>query len=312
MAYRLTAADASVPTRLGSSGWWRTHMPARVGTCITDRLLLDEGLSLVYVDYLAHDDVLETSVLEREGRCLTLTIALQGQSSTLDSRGQRFDFVAGHSTMAAFASVRGERRFPAHQAVRQLRLIAEAPVLQRYGLLGLLDDAGHDQGACVVRFGKSSGAVQCLADSLIHLHHHAGSLLDTQIAALGLLAEQARACTPQPLASATPWPRHPEKIQQARDLLASHYDRPLTVNYLCAAVGTNEFTLKEGFRALYGTSPHRMLTAIRMQKAWALLEQGLRVSTVADRVGYRHLSSFSAAFARYHGRTPTSVARQSG
>ncbi len=51
-----------------------------------------------------------------------------------------------------------------------------------------------------------------------------------------------------------------------------------------------------------------MLTGIRMEKAWELLETGLHVSTVAYRVGYQHLSSFSAAFERHYGRTPKSVA----
>lgn len=55
----------------------------------------------------------------------------------------------------------------------------------------------------------------------------------------------------------------------------SQFDRPLTIAYLCAAVGTNEFTLKQGFRELFGISPHRMLTDIRMEKAWKLLETGL-------------------------------------
>lgn len=308
MAYRLAAADASTPTRLGQSAWWRTQLPARVGACITDRLSIDDGLTLVYMHYHADHALLETSVMERDTRCLTLTMALEGQSSTCDSHGQRFDFVSGHSTLTTFASVRGERRFPAQQTIRQLRLIAEAPLLQRYGLTGLLDAARPQAGACVLRFGRTSGAVQGLADALIHLHDHAGSLLDTQIAALGLLAEQARACAPQPRPGASSPVPHRDKIRQAHDLLMSHYHRPLTVGYLCAAVGTNEFTLKQGFRALYGTSPHRMLTAIRMENAWALLAQGLRVSTVADRVGYRHLSSFSAAFERHYGRTPKSVA----
>ena len=78
---------------------------------------------------------------------------------------------------------------------------------------------------------------------------------------------------------------------------------------IIAATGSNEFKLKQGFRALFGTSPFRLLTEIRMQKAWELLESGRRVSSVADQVGYRHLSSFSAAFERHHGRTPKSVAR---
>ncbi|MFD2883666.1 helix-turn-helix transcriptional regulator [Pseudomonas lini] len=82
----------------------------------------------------------------------------------------------------------------------------------------------------------------------------------------------------------------------ARDILMSQFDRPLTVSYLCATLGTNEFKLKEGFRKVFGTSPHRMLTDIRMRKAWELLEAGMYVSTVAYKVGFQHLSSFSTAF----------------
>lgn len=96
---------------------------------------------------------------------------------------------------------------------------------------------------------------------------------------------------------------------RARDIMMHDFARPLTIAWLCTTVGTNEFKLKQGFRELFGTSPHRMLTAIRMQKALELLETGLQVSTVAYRVGYQHLSSFSAAFERYYSRTPKSVAK---
>lgn len=307
MAYRLTAEDSSAPTRIGQSAWWRSRLPEEVGTCITDRLLIDEGLTLVYVDYQSHHDLLETSTMDRDGRCLTVTVAVEGQSSTIGSDGRRFDFVSGHSTLAAFASVRGERRFPANQAIRQLRLIAEEPLLQRYGLESMLDGVRNDQTACPLHFGRHGGATQKFASSLIHLHDRSGSFLDIQIAALGLLSEQTRPFASQVNEAGNLRSEDQKKIVRAKDILVSQYDRQLTVAYLCTVIGTNEFKLKQGFREMFGSSPHRMLISIRMEKALELLESGLNVSTVAYKVGYQHLSSFSTAFQSYFGRTPSSV-----
>jgi len=243
---------------------------------------------------------------------LTITVALAGRSSTLDAHGQRFDFIAGHSTVAAFASVRGERRFASSHPTRQLRLIAQAPLLHKYGLAHLTRDVPPGQTtrlACT----RTSAATQHLSETVLHLHHHGGTLLELQIAALSLLAEQTRGWRrlPQPVFNHPPL-RAPdqEKIHRARDILMAQYDRPLTLAYLCMQAGVNETKLKHGFRTLFGVSVHRMLTDIRMQKAWQLLETGLHAATVAYRVGYRHPASFSAAFAQYYGRTPKSVARK--
>ncbi|MNG24257.1 Regulatory protein PchR [compost metagenome] len=84
-------------------------------------------------------------------------------------------------------------------------------------------------------------------------------------------------------------------------------DRALTIPYLCAAVGLNECKFKQGFRDLFGASPHRFLLDLRMRRAWALLESGCQVAQAAWQVGYAHPTNFSAAFMRYFGRTPKSV-----
>lgn len=306
MHYRLTDTDRSAPTRLGQSSWLRSQLPEALGTCFTDQWVLDEGLALIYADFSPRYDLLETSTQERE-RSLTLTVALEGRSSSTGTNGQRFDFVSGHSTVAAYGSMRGERRFPANQSIRQLRLVVKISSLAKYGLEGLLDGVSGERSAHPLFRGKHGAVVQRLADSLVHLHDRNGSLLDTHIAALSLLAEQTRQFVPRDTPVGKMRSDDQDRLLRARELLMSQYDRALSVPYLCAAVGTNEFKLKQGFREMFGTSPHRMLTDIRMAKAWELLESGVRVSTVAFRVGYQHLSSFSAAFERYYGKTPKSV-----
>lgn len=308
MIYRLDAADASAPVPMGQGIWRRSQLPGELGRCTNDLCMLDDGLALAYADYLPRRDLLEHGAVDRQTRSLTITVALEGESSTLGVDGRRFDFIAGHSTVTAFASVRGQRRFPAGRPIRQLRLIAQEPLLRRYGLAQLLEGVRDDHSACQLFFGRHDGATQRLARSLAHLHHRDAGLLDLQIAALGLLSERTRGLLPPPAPASGLRGDDQDRMLRARDILMSQYDRPLTVAYLCAAVGVNEFKLKQGFRDLFGSSPHRLLTGIRMEKARELLETGLHVSTVAYRVGYQHLSSFSSAFERYYGRTPKSVA----
>lgn len=309
MSYRIDAADIAAPQRRGQGLWWRSQLPDTLGPCSNEICRLEDGLALAYCDYQPRHDLLESSAIDHDCRALTLTVALEGASSTVVSDGQCFEFVAGHSTLAAFASVRGRRRFPANRRTRQLRLIAHEPLLQRYRLEHLLDGVASDQRARHLFFGPQAGATRQLAQTLVHLHGRDGGLLDLQIAALSLLSEQTRAWRPAVATAGKLRAEDQQRLLQARELLLQHYARPLTVAWLCTTVGTNEFKLKQGFRALFGTSPFRLLTEIRMQKAWELLESGRRVSSVADQVGYRHLSSFSAAFERHHGRTPKSVAR---
>ncbi len=305
MTYRFTAADRSAPSPLGQSRWLRTQLPAELGTCYTDHLQFDDGLSVVYAHYQPRHDLVEASSEERQ-RSLTVAIALSGQSSSTAANGQRYEFISGHGTLAAYGCLRGERHYPADQCIRQVRLIAQPALLDQYGLAGLLDGPPTHH----LFSGQYGAAARRLAETLVHLHDHGGSRLDTHIAALGLLSEQTRPFATPPSGSGALRSHDQDLMLRARDILLSQYHHPLTVAYLCATVGTNEFKLKQGFRTLFGTSPHRMLTDIRMARAWELLESGLRVSTVAYTVGFAHLSSFSAAFERYYGRTPKSVAAE--
>jgi len=312
MPYHLSSADIAPPAPLsgpllhdaGQTAWWRAQLPAAAGACFIDSLRLAGGLSLAYSHYTPARELRESSSVEREHAVLSITVALQGQSATCDAGGQRFDFLAGHSTLAAFASVRGERHFPPQQPIRQLRLMVEEPLLHQYGLDSLTRNI-HPGHSTRLACAPSSAATQHLSDTLLHLRQHAGCLLDVQIAALSLLSEQTRHLLPAATARTNTRRAHEqEKIARVRDILHQQFGHPLTLAYLCKTVGTNECTLKQGFRAVFGTSVHRMLTAIRMQKARELLETGLPVSSVAWRVGYRHPASFSSAFARYWGRTP--------
>ncbi|MFJ1298627.1 helix-turn-helix transcriptional regulator [Pseudomonadota bacterium AL_CKDN230030165-1A_HGKHYDSX7] len=308
MTYRIDQTDLIMSASPIGPGWQRLSLPAEAGAGHTDRLQLADGLALALSDITPRHDLIEDSVVERASPALTITVALDGRSSCLEHEGARFDFLAGHTTVASFARARAKRRFVAGERVRQLRVIADEALLVRYGRAGLFATGSVDGGADHLFFGATPAGVQAHARTLAQLHARQGDLMDMHIGALGLLAEQCRQLHPQPSAAmSSRAASDADRVARAHALMQEHYARPLTIAYLAAAVGLNEFKLKQGIRAHYGTSPHRLLTDIRMRHARDLLEAGERVSTVTHRVGYQHLASFSAAFSSYYGHPPKSV-----
>ena len=96
-----------------------------------------------------------------------------------------------------------------------------------------------------------------------------------------------------------------DKIIQAREYILQHFKKPLTLQFLSKKVGTNEFALKKGFKAMFGTTVFSYITDLKMQKAKELLvSKHLPISQVSEIVGYKNPQHFSTAFKRKFGVTP--------
>jgi len=305
MSYRLAPNDMAAASHPGRFAWSRLQIPQEAGLGYADRMLVDEGFTIACSHYRPHGDLIEESVVERETDSLTITIGIDGWSAYRGRDGCEFTFQAGRTTVTAFHRARGERLYRAEENVRQLRLIVEGIALQRYGLAPVLDQARASGSASRILFVPSGAAMMRSASRLVRMHGEGGNPLDLHIAALSMLSQQVAlmACT-----SDRAWtPDDAERISRARDILAEQYDRPITIGYLCAQVGTNEFKLKRGFHELFDTTPHRMLTEIRMRRALELLEEKTPISIVAYQVGFQHVSSFSAAFRHFYGSSPSAL-----
>lgn len=270
-------------------------------------MALDDGLMLVRSHCYPTRKLVETTDQTEASPTLVITFGLAGESGYLGRDGSHLRFRAGYMTLAAFSCSQGERRFAADVAVRQLRLVLSETALVRY--LGAPAAARLAGRGGIRALGEQVIAPWCRALLRPLIEPGSAAPLDMHIAALGLAGEYLRPFAP--LASAAPSARLSasdiEKLAQARDLMQGQMERALTIPYLCAAVGLNECKFKQGFRDLFGTSPHRFLLDLRMRRAWALLESGCQVAQAAWQVGYAHPTNFSAAFMRYFGRTPKSV-----
>ena len=91
-------------------------------------------------------------------------------------------------------------------------------------------------------------------------------------------------------------------------LRALHADpaRPWTVDALARVAHVSRAGLARRFSALVGATPIGYLTQVRLALAADLLrDPGARVSVVATEVGYANPFSFSAAFKRAYGHSPS-------
>ncbi len=98
--------------------------------------------------------------------------------------------------------------------------------------------------------------------------------------------------------------RDPE-VGRALRLLHAHPERQWKVEDLAREVGVSRSGLAQRFTELAGEAPMRYLTGWRIQLAKHLmLQAGLPIAEVADRVGYESEAAFNRAFKRHVGEPP--------
>src|SRR5690606_18169277 len=96
------------------------------------------------------------------------------------------------------------------------------------------------------------------------------------------------------------------KIEQAKYFVLNNYNKQITIPSLAKRIGTNEFTLKKGFKELVGNTVFGYINEVKMNKAKKMLtNQNLSVSQVSELIGYKNPQHFSTAFKKRFGIIPS-------
>lgn len=99
-----------------------------------------------------------------------------------------------------------------------------------------------------------------------------------------------------------------EKMHQVKEIILNNLATPCSLINLAQRVGTNEFTLKKGFKEVFGTTVFGFWNELKMQESKnLLLEHKLNVSEVSERIGYKNPQHFSTAFKKYFGISPSQL-----
>ena len=94
-------------------------------------------------------------------------------------------------------------------------------------------------------------------------------------------------------------------LRRARDLIDREYAQPLDVPAIARAALMSPAHFSRRFRAAYGETPYAYLMTRRIERAKALLRQGMSVTETCVTVGCTSLGSFSARFTEIVGATPS-------
>jgi transcriptional regulator GlxA family with amidase domain len=94
-------------------------------------------------------------------------------------------------------------------------------------------------------------------------------------------------------------------LRRARDLMDREYAEPLDVPAMARAALMSPAHFSRKFRAAYGETPYAYLMTRRIERAKALLRQGMSVTDTCFAVGCTSLGSFSARFTEIVGETPS-------
>jgi len=99
-----------------------------------------------------------------------------------------------------------------------------------------------------------------------------------------------------------------EKIYDAQCIMVENYKSPPTINDLARMVGLNRSTLCAGFKEVFSVTIFEFCQGYRMGKARELLQdRNLRISQVAEMVGYEHATNFTVAFKKQFGILPKAL-----
>ena len=97
-----------------------------------------------------------------------------------------------------------------------------------------------------------------------------------------------------------------EKIKEVHKLIIDSPSKNYTVEVLSQMFDIPESTLRKNFREIYGSPIYKYIKKFKINKAAELLknDRSLKVSDVAESVGYDNPSKFAAAFKDVMGITP--------
>jgi AraC-like DNA-binding protein len=297
------------------------QLPPHLGQGQTRHLKLKSGLELTASHYECRESLMFQGNLEYPW--LVFRLCLSGKARTqVPGMSQDCNLSQWQSSLSFFPALEGTSECCPNQQLRllevrvtpqmlgtllgdcvegvplMLRQIAlgsyQGPYWQRVSIIPPMQAIAHQIFYCPYHGITKRLCLEAHAIELIALHLHQ---LSEDV------GSGQQACTLRR--------RSLERIYWAQEILLNNLENPPSLFELSQKVGVSDYTLKQGFRELFGTTVFGFLRQQRLEQARILLQMGeLSVTEIALTVGYSSLSAFNAAFKQKFGINPSAYLNQ--
>jgi transcriptional regulator GlxA family with amidase domain len=216
--------------------------------------------------------------------------ALRDWTSAATKHASRFGSVCSGSVILSAWDLIGVRKFATHWA-------AAAEVQRRWPTLALDPDAIYvTDGQLWTSAGVTTGIDMTLA--IIEADH--GAALSRAIAQRLVLSARRPGWQSQFSSTlATQGGRYADLI----DWISENIGRPLHVGSLAERAGETLRSFHRNFTSATGSTPAQFITRYRVDRARALIVEGMALKQVAMLTGFAGVAQMSAAFAKVVGMT---------
>lgn len=102
------------------------------------------------------------------------------------------------------------------------------------------------------------------------------------------------------------------RVQEIRQYIDAHLEEDITIDELAERFYVSKYHMMRQFREQTGQSVYSYLTERRLRRARELISSGMRATESCFRSGFRSYSSFTRAYGKRFGVTPTGRKDHSG
>ncbi|WP_236959924.1 helix-turn-helix transcriptional regulator [Joostella atrarenae] len=96
-----------------------------------------------------------------------------------------------------------------------------------------------------------------------------------------------------------------KKLYAAKQLMDENIDKNYSIKEMSRVLALNEYIFKKEFKRIFGCAINEYYTREKMNKASDLLiATQLPIYEIAEKIGYKNATHFSAAFKRFYNKTP--------
>jgi len=96
-----------------------------------------------------------------------------------------------------------------------------------------------------------------------------------------------------------------KRIVRAKLYIDEHYIEDIDMDGIAGEACLSKFHFLRLFKQIYGLTPHKYVTSLRINRAKELLRNGIAISDTCYSLGFESLSSFTKLFKRYSDVNPS-------